>query len=132
MQKRFFFIFLITIIISSNFYCESFSKKGKTYDGYSFDVTGTIEEDGTFKYVKLDSFDTEELFVWEFDKFNEAMEHFNWLKENNFKFVEQKRPNWREYSYKATVSNEFIIYYISKKQRLNNKNFDWNAHEWRR
>lgn len=116
------FLLLTTVI-----YAEQYTKKSTTPDGYEIEFKGSTENDGKLKYVILDSKDTKEKFYWEFDKFNEAMEHFKWLEEKNFGSIfSWKRSNWREYSYKATVVDDYICFYISKKQRLEiSRNSEW-------
>ena len=75
--------FILILISASLFAFEGIEKKANTKDGYNFKL---YQVDKTEKpkcyeyYVQLTSDDSEEYFIWCFDKLNEAMEHFKWQK----------------------------------------------------
>lgn len=79
-MKKSFLFFLLLLFITNIIAAEDFTKNSKTKDGYSITLYQGKQTKSNYEYsIKLTSNNSEEYFIWGFDKLNDAMEHFRWL-----------------------------------------------------
>ena len=115
MKKRFLILLGLCFISFQIFSFEGINKETTTKDGYSFrlyQIDKSEHPNGYEFYVKLTSNDSEEYFVWCFDKLNEAMTHFKWLETIEVVSCSDRREYWRKRSFEAEVEGAYIRYWI--------------------
>lgn len=88
------FLILLTLFTVTFMFAEdnSYHRESTTKNGYTIQIGGSDDS----YYVTFIYKDEEEIFMWGFDKLNEAREHFKYLE--RYSFGENDIMNWRKYS----------------------------------
>lgn len=92
-MKKLFLILLTLFTVSFMFADDtSYHRESKTKNGYVIQIGG---DEDTY-YVTFIYNEDEEIFMWGFEKLNEAREHFKYLERYSFDINDVM--NWRKYS----------------------------------